>query len=94
MIRDFQTRNGELLLPEGITRIGENAFRGSALTSVSFGSLSLSLGNYCFAYCDSLTSIDFGSGTITPGECVFDGCTALTTVLSLIAVPLWCVFLL
>ncbi|MCI6957231.1 MAG: leucine-rich repeat protein [Clostridiales bacterium] len=69
-----------LVVTEGVTSIGSNAFRSSGLESVSFGNASLSLGNYSFAYCESLTSIDFGSGTIQPGEYVFMGCTALTSV--------------
>ena len=69
-----------LVVSEGVTSIGSYALRATSLKSVSFGNASLSLGNYCFAYCESLTSIDFGTGTIQPGEYVFMGCTALTTV--------------
>ena len=74
------SRITSLVVTEGVTSIGENAFRGSGLESVSFGNASLTLGNYSFAYCESLKSIDFGTGTIQPGEYVFEGCTALTTV--------------
>ena len=74
------SRITSLVVTEGVTSIGSNAFRGSNLESVSFGNASLTLGNYSFAYCESLTSIDFGTGTIQPGEYVFAGCTALTSV--------------
>ena len=74
------SRITSLVVTEGVTSIGGNAFRSSNLESVSFGNASLSLGNYSFAYCESLTSIDFGSGTIQPGEYVFKECTALTSV--------------
>ena len=69
-----------LTVSDGVTHIGSNAFRSSNLESVSFGNASLSLGDYCFAYCDSLTSIDFGSGIIQPGTNVFHDCDALTSV--------------
>ena len=69
-----------LYVSEGVTRIGNYAFRNSALESVSFGTASLSLGNYCFAQNSDLTVIDFGTGTISPGELVFLDCEALTTV--------------
>ena len=76
----YSSRITSLIVSDGITGIGSNAFRGSGLESVSFGNASLTLGNSSFAYCDSLTSIDFGSGTIQPGEYVFKECTALTSV--------------
>ena len=69
-----------LYVSEGVTSIGSYAFYGSGLESVSFGSASLTLGNYCFAGCDSLKNIDFGSGTVSPGESVFSDCNALTSV--------------
>ena len=76
----YRSRITSLVVSEGVTSIGSNAFRGSGLESVSFGNASLTLGNYSFAYCESLKSIDFGTGTIQPGEYVFAGCTALTSV--------------
>lgn len=69
-----------LYVSEGVTRIGNYAFRNSALEFVSFGTASLSLGDYCFAQNNYLTAIDFGTGTISPGELVFLDCEALTTV--------------
>ena len=76
----YRSRITSLVVSDGITGIGSNAFRDSGLESVSFGKASLSLGNYSFANCDSLKSIDFGSGTIQPGQNVFQGCDALTSV--------------
>ena len=76
----YRSRITSLVVSDGITGIGSNAFRDSGLESVSFGKASLSLGNYSFANCAFLKTIDFGSGTITPGKCVFEYCTALTTV--------------
>lgn len=70
----------QLYVSEGVTRIGNYAFRNSALKSVSFGTASLSLGDYSFAQNSDLTAIDFGTGTISPGELVFQECEALTTV--------------
>nr|WP_325195727.1 leucine-rich repeat protein [uncultured Oscillibacter sp.] len=78
--QSYASQIKRLYVSEGVTRIGNYAFRNSALESVSFGTASLSLGNYSFAQNSDLTSIDFGTGTISPGELVFLDCEALTSV--------------
>ncbi len=67
-------------IPEGVTSIGEDAFRGcSALTEVNFGADSqlTSIGRRAFEYCSNLTSITIPASVTLIGAYAFDGCTSL-----------------
>jgi hypothetical protein len=55
--------NGNLVIPEGVTSIGSQAFRGcSAIRTVTLPSTLTSLGTYVFAECKNLTTVTFASG--------------------------------
>ena len=72
-----------VFIPNSITSIGVNAFRGSAsLTTVTFeeGSQLTSIGDNAFNGCTVLTSIDIPAGVTTIGGSSFSSCTNLTTV--------------
>jgi hypothetical protein len=71
----------ELVVPDGVTKIGENSFYGySALESVTLPDGVTSIGNYAFAYCSSLTSINIPNGVTSIGDYAFAYCTNLTTI--------------
>ena len=70
-----------LLLPEGVSGIGEKAFFGcTSLESVTLPDSLDSLGHDAFGGCTSLTALDLGDGQYAMGERVFADCTALETV--------------
>ena len=73
----------ELVIPEGVTSIGEYAFcQCTSLTTVTFeeGSQLTSIGEDAFWYCTSLKSITIPSSVTSIGACAFYSCTSLTSV--------------
>lgn len=70
-----------LTIPDEITKIGTNAFRGcSDLASITIPNTVQTIGSNAFQDCTSLTSIKFPSGisAVTAGVC--SGCTNLTSI--------------
>lgn len=71
MERNFVVRGGileryigpdqEVLIPEGIVRIGERAFAGSGIESVRFPASVTYIAAYAFADCPLLTRLEFCS---------------------------------
>ena len=70
-----------LVIPEGITKIGDGTFSGCmGLTSVTLPSTLTSIGEYAFEDCRSLTSIEIPSGVTSIGRYAFRQCFKLTSV--------------
>lgn len=70
-----------VVVDEGITRIGVNAFNGLyMLESVSLPGTLTELGAYSFAYCDSLSAIDIPAGVAAIDDCAFYECASLREV--------------
>ena len=71
-----------LVIPEGVTSIGNYAFDGCIdLTSVSIPSSVISIGGSAFSSCSSLTSITIPEGVTGIGAYTFNGCSSLISVI-------------
>ena len=66
----------EIIIPEGITKIEDGAFRGNArLSKLTIASTVKSIGNYAFQNCDALETVVYNGNkkNIKFGEFVFRG---------------------
>ncbi|MDE6373888.1 MAG: leucine-rich repeat domain-containing protein, partial [Clostridia bacterium] len=71
----------QITLPAGLTEIPDNAFRGTAITSIVIPASVKSIGRSAFAGCSSLASVTFADGSqlTSIGANAFDG-TAITSI--------------
>lgn len=73
--------NGKVVIPNSVTEIGSDAFRGcSSLRSITIPNSVTSMGNNAFDGCSNLTSIRIPSSVTTIGREVFRGCSSLTSI--------------
>ena len=78
---DDNTEITELVIPDGVTSIGQYAFKDcSGLTSVTIPNSVKSIGNSAFSGCSGLTSVTIGSGVKSIGYEAFYECSGLTSV--------------
>ena len=70
----------EVVIGDGITEIGADAFNGSSITSVDFGNGVTIIGNRAFHICIALTSVVIPDNVITIGEQVFEFCSRLESI--------------
>ena len=68
----------EIILPSGVTSIGQYAFAGC--TSITIPSGVTSIGQYAFTGCSSLTSITIPSTVTSIGRDAFNSCKSLTDI--------------
>ena len=70
-----------LVIPEGVTSIGNYVFSGwSALLSVTFPSSLKKIGSSAFNGCSGLTSIEIPNSVTNVGGSAFSGCSGLTSI--------------
>ena len=71
----------KLVIPDGITNIGQYAFYGcSSLTSVTIGNSVTSIGNEAFYNCTNLTSVTIPNSVTSIEQEAFRYCSSLTSV--------------
>jgi hypothetical protein len=63
-----------------VTGIGDNAFGGTPLTSVTIPDSVTTIGNGAFSYCPSMTNVMIGSSAASIGTDEFLGCTDLAVI--------------
>ena len=79
--RSFRNSIQTVLLPDGLTTIGEYAFYDcTGLTSVTLPDSVTSIGNSAFSSCTGLTSVTIPDSVTSIGDGVFSGCSGLTSV--------------
>ena len=77
----IQGVNGVVVIPDGVTSIGADAFCGySGLTSVTIPDSVTSIGDDAFSGCSGLTSVTIPDGVTYIGDGSFSGCSSLTSV--------------
>jgi len=73
-------KTGAFTIPDSVTSIWKNAFRGASLTSVTIGNGVTGIESEAFYYCGSLTSVTIPKNVTSIGNSAFDSCTSLTSV--------------
>ena len=80
----FPNRSGEYVVPDAVTTIGTNVFRGRSITKITLGANVTSIGDYAFYSCGSLKEVVFTSSTaaagLTVGDYAFGECDSLSVI--------------
>jgi len=69
-----------ITIPNSVTSIGQNAFRGTGLTSIIIPDSVTSIGQNAFLNCTSLTSVTISNNVTSIEEGTFQTCNKLTSV--------------
>ena len=75
-----QSNLTSVVLPNGLTSIGDRAFAGTSLTQVTIPASVTDIGSEAFNDAKKLASVTFNEGLKTIGDSAFDGCSLLNTV--------------
>ena len=71
---------GDLVIPVGITKIPEYAFKGCNITSVLIPDGTTAIGSYAFAECANLTSVIIPNSVTRIGSYSFENCDSLESI--------------
>ena len=80
-LRGWVTPAVRLVIPYGVTAIGEVAFKDcTTIITTSIPGSVTSIGNSAFAYCSSATAITIPASVTSIGNSAFRGCSSATTI--------------
>ena len=74
------TKIQSVILPDSLIEIGNYAFSGIGISSITFKNSLTSIGEEAFYYCSNLNNIEFSNSIINIGPYAFCGCPNLTNV--------------
>ncbi len=76
----YTGKGGDITIPEGVTKIGKNAFdKNTTITTIVLPSSLVEISDYAFRQCTALTSVKLsGSKVVTLGKYCFYHCSKLT----------------
>ena len=81
VLKKYHGAGGAVVIPDGVTEIYVCAFCGrNDITSVTFPSTLVKIGERAFQYCRGLTALDFPPSLREIGRESFECCTGLTAV--------------
>ena len=81
VLKKYQGLGGDVVLPAGVTSIGEEAFSDcESLTSVTIPEGVTRIGLNAFKRCVSLTNVTIPASVTRIGQWAFYGCTSLTEI--------------
>lgn len=84
MFSGCKALTGDIVIPDSVTTIGQNAFYNTAITSVQFGNSLVSIGPSAFRNCTSLSGdLIIPDSVTTIGNYAFNNCSALNGELHL-----------
>ncbi|MGN0030034.1 MAG: leucine-rich repeat domain-containing protein [Marinilabiliaceae bacterium] len=79
--KDYLTNVRRVVVEDGVTKIGANAFDGCVnATGITLPESLSEIGNYAFNNCESLSDIRIPANVKSTGICAFEGCAALTGI--------------
>lgn len=71
---------GDIIIPENVTSIGNNAFESTQMTTVSIGNSVSTISESAFQSCNNMTSVTLGNSVATIGAYAFNSCSSLTSI--------------
>lgn len=74
----YRGLGGDIVIPEGVTSIGDRAFSDSAVCGITIPRSVTSIGNASFFSCALLTSVEIPDSVLSIGKWAFGDCENLT----------------
>lgn len=81
VLKKYGGLDEHVVVPEGVSEIGEGAFRWNGrIKSVKLPESLQKINRYAFAMCGKLEKVDIPDGVVAIDECAFDNCNSITEI--------------